>query len=268
MGQHSRKPANMRHRFGRLGTAAALVAVSTATVGAGMATAAPSVGGGVLDGGTTSVNEVDEIADQVRLAHKYLQEASATAKSVDKGVEAVIAAAPAQQEVTGQAAATADQLLDGDVSGAVASAQEHFDDVAEGMYAGVSSLGEQVQEIPEQVVAPSFSGEAVLAAAKAKLGAPYVYGATGPDSFDCSGLTSWAYAQIGTMIPRTSGAQIAGGTPVSLNALRAGDIVSFYGGGHVGIADGQGNVVHAPTDGDVVKVTPIEYMGAENAVRY
>lgn len=268
MGQHSRETTDMRHRFSRLGSAAALVAVGTTTVGTGMAVAAPSVDGGVLDGGATGAGEVDEIADQVRSAQKYLQGVPAAAKSVDKDVEAVAAAAPTQQEVTGQAAAAADQFFDGDVSGVVESAQGYLDDVAEGMYAGVSGLGGQVQEAPEQVAAPSSSGEAVLAAAKAKLGAPYVYGATGPDSFDCSGLTSWAYAQAGTTIPRTSGAQIAGGTPVSLSALQAGDIVSFYGGGHVGIVDGQGNVVHAPTQGDVVKVTPIEYMGAESAVRY
>lgn len=129
---------------------------------------------------------------------------------------------------------------------------------------GTAGLGPVVQDIP--VV--SNDGQAVLAAASSKVGSPYVYGAAGPSSFDCSGLTSWAYNQVGKSIPRTSSAQFAGGTPVALNALRAGDIVSFYGGGHVGIADGKGNVVHAPTEGDVVKVTPLAYMPADGAVRY
>lgn len=129
---------------------------------------------------------------------------------------------------------------------------------------GSAGLGPVVHDIP----AVSNDGQAVLAAASSKLGSPYVYGAAGPSAFDCSGLTSWAYAQTGKSIPRTSGAQFAGGTPVPMNALKAGDIVSFYGGGHVGIADGKGNVVHAPTEGDVVKVTPLAYMPADGAVRY
>ena len=60
-------------------------------------------------------------------------------------------------------------------------------------------------------------GQKALAAARSVIGSPYVYGAAGPNAFDCSGLTSWAYAQAGKQIPRTSQAQASAGTPVPLD---------------------------------------------------
>lgn len=123
---------------------------------------------------------------------------------------------------------------------------------------------------PAATPAPASVGnQRVVDAARTKLGSPYVYGANGPSSFDCSGLVQWAYAQTGKSIPRTSGAQIAGGTPVPLNALQPGDIVGFYSGiSHVGIYIGNGQVIHAPTSGDVVKIAPMSYMPAVAAARY
>lgn len=118
--------------------------------------------------------------------------------------------------------------------------------------------------------APATSvGQQIANYALSKQGSPYVYGATGPNAFDCSGLTSWAYSQVGKSIPRTSNAQASSGTPVSLNALQVGDIISFYAGAsHVGIYVGDNQVVHAPTEGDVVKVTSMDYMPVNNAVRF
>lgn len=116
--------------------------------------------------------------------------------------------------------------------------------------------------------APAQSaGQKALAAARSVIGAPYVYGANGPSAFDCSGLTSWAYQQVGKSIPRTSQAQASQGTAVSSPAL--GDIVSFYSGAtHVGIFSGNGNVIHAPQSGDVVKEAPMNYMPVHNFVRF
>lgn len=107
-----------------------------------------------------------------------------------------------------------------------------------------------------------------LAFAQSKLGAPYAWGATGPESFDCSGLMQWAYKQAGVDIPRTSEAQQEAGTPVVLDALQPGDLVFFYGGSHVGIYAGNGKVVHAPEVGDYVKTTSIEAMAATEARHY
>ncbi|MEZ2120908.1 MULTISPECIES: C40 family peptidase [unclassified Corynebacterium] len=119
------------------------------------------------------------------------------------------------------------------------------------------------------VAAPAADGQRVVDAARSKIGSPYVWGATGPNAFDCSGLTSWAYAQVGKHIPRTSYAQAAGGTPVSFNNLQAGDIIAFYSGAsHVGIYSGHGTVIHAIQSGTPLSETSLDYMPFHSAVRY
>ena len=120
----------------------------------------------------------------------------------------------------------------------------------------VPSLAGQGQQVNYTAVAeasPATSGpaapaagqgQAIVDAAASKIGSPYVWGATGPNSFDCSGLTSWAYKQVGKDIPRTSQAQAASGTKISRDNLQAGDIVAFYSGAsHVGIYTGHGTVI-------------------------
>ena len=103
----------------------------------------------------------------------------------------------------------------------------------------------------------SGSVQAVLNVAYAQLGKPYVWGATGPDSFDCSGFTSYAYSKAtGIYIGRTTYDQIGAGVSVSRDNLKPGDLV-FPHAGHVGIYVGNGNIIHAPRTGDVIKVSPI-----------
>ncbi|MGV9837425.1 C40 family peptidase [Nocardia niigatensis] len=104
-------------------------------------------------------------------------------------------------------------------------------------------------------------------AAMSRIGDPYVYGAAGPNAFDCSGLVQWSYAQAGVSLPRTSYEQLNAGSPVSFNDLEPGDVVSFYGGSHSGIYIGDGNVVHASTSGQPVKVAPISSMPFTGARR-
>ncbi|MDH6216448.1 NlpC/P60 family protein [Streptomyces pseudovenezuelae] len=117
----------------------------------------------------------------------------------------------------------------------------------------------------------SASGRAAAAfsAAQSKLGTPYVYGASGPSSFDCSGLTSWAYAQAGVSIPRTSQAQANAGTRIyNQSDLRVGDLVIFYGDmHHVGLYAGNGQVIHAPRTGTVVRYESIGNMPFQFGVR-
>lgn len=109
----------------------------------------------------------------------------------------------------------------------------------------------------------------VVAAALSKLGAPYSWGATGPDAFDCSGLMFWSYQQEGKSIPRTSSAQIAGGQSVSVNDLQPGDIVGYYPGvTHVGMYIGDGKIVHASDYGIPVQVVPVDSMPIQGAARY
>ncbi|GAA3137932.1 C40 family peptidase [Streptomyces rameus] len=117
---------------------------------------------------------------------------------------------------------------------------------------------------------PPASGRASAAfsAAQSQIGKPYVYGATGPSSFDCSGLTSWAYAQAGVSIPRTSEAQANIGTRVGMSDLKVGDLVFFYGDlHHVGLYAGNGQVLHAPHTGAVVRYEAIGNMPFQFGVR-
>ena len=89
------------------------------------------------------------------------------------------------------------------------------------------------------------------------LGRPYVYGATGPNSFDCSGLTSYTYKNcLGIDIGRTTYNQINAGVEVSQNKLQPGDLV-FPHSGHVAIYVGDGKMIHAPQTGDVVKISQV-----------
>lgn len=107
-------------------------------------------------------------------------------------------------------------------------------------------------------------GEVVSIAMK-YLGCPYRWGATGPSSFDCSGLTSFVYAQVGVRLPRTSRAQIGAGQRVSRANLQPGDLV-FFGSPihHVGIYVGGGKMIHSPHTGDVVSIDPLssDFSGA------
>lgn len=102
----------------------------------------------------------------------------------------------------------------------------------------------------------SSYGESALIFAKSKIGSKYVWGATGPNTFDCSGLMQWAFAQAGRSIPRTSSAQAQSGTYVAKADLLPGDIVFFSNGGssvsHCGIYAGNGMMVHAGTSKGVV----------------
>lgn len=115
----------------------------------------------------------------------------------------------------------------------------------------------------------SGSGAGALQAGLTRVGDPYVWGATGPDQFDCSGLVQWSFKQIGKDLPRTSGAQAQGGVPVPRDQLQPGDVVLFYpDASHVGIYAGNGNMLHASTFGVPVKVAPMGNMPFYGARRY
>lgn len=121
---------------------------------------------------------------------------------------------------------------------------------------------------PLEPVIPA-AGSGAVAAALGKLGSPYGWGAAGPGQFDCSGLMLWAYQQQGKTIPRTSQAQLAGGTPVSRADLQPGDIVGYFPGvTHVGMYIGNGQLVHASDYGIPVQVVSVDSMPWAGAVRY
>ncbi len=133
----------------------------------------------------------------------------------------------------------------------------------------VPAAAPAVQAAAPAAAPAASSGQAVVDAARAKIGSPYGWGATGPNAFDCSGLTSWAYQQAGKSIPRTSQAQAAQGTPVAISDLRPGDIIAYYGGAsHVAIYAGNGMMIDALNSGSTVQERPISYMPIHSAVRF
>jgi peptidoglycan DL-endopeptidase CwlO len=105
---------------------------------------------------------------------------------------------------------------------------------------------------------PSSTGRAGIAvrAALSRLGRPYVWGATGPDQFDCSGLVQWSYAQAGIHLDRTTFQQINDGIPVPRSQVRPGDLV-FPHTGHVQMAIGNNLVVEAPYSGASVRISKL-----------
>lgn len=114
---------------------------------------------------------------------------------------------------------------------------------------------------PPSGIPPSPHG-GVVGVAYAQLGKPYVWGAAGPNAFDCSGLVMYCYmVGAGISLPHSSYAQANCGTPVSVSELQPGDILGFRGWGHVGLYVGGGEFIQAPHSGDVVKITPLSTRG-------
>ncbi|MFH8519838.1 NlpC/P60 family protein [Streptomyces gelaticus] len=115
---------------------------------------------------------------------------------------------------------------------------------------------------------PSEAGGEAVKYAIAQVGKPYLWGAEGPDSFDCSGLTSQAWAKAGRVIPRTSQEQWRQLRKVPTNALRPGDLVIYFPKAtHVALYIGNGLVVQAPRPGSRVKVSPVASNPLLGAVR-
>ncbi|MER7701756.1 NlpC/P60 family protein [Kitasatospora sp. NPDC097605] len=121
---------------------------------------------------------------------------------------------------------------------------------------------------------PAYTGPAtgraatIVQFAYAQLGKPYVWGATGPSGYDCSGLTGAAYRAAGVKLPRVSQDQWKAGARIARAELQPGDLVFFYADlHHVGLYIGEGKMIHAPRTGKNVEVLPIDAMPYVGAVR-
>ena len=150
------------------------------------------------------------------------------------------------------------------VNGFLNNVEAHFTPAAQGVtYAAPAGSAEPAP-------APAVDkGQQIVDIARSKVGAPYVYGAAGPNAFDCSGFTSWVYAQAGIAIPRTSHAQAAAGYRVPLDQLQPGDIVAYYGGAsHVGIYAGNGQIIDALNSGSPVGYRSLHMMPVHSAFRF
>ena len=121
--------------------------------------------------------------------------------------------------------------------------------------------------VPVNVPASGRAGAAV-SYAMSQVGDAYVYGASGPSAYDCSGLTMMAWAQAGVSLPHSSSGQMGSGAPVSQSQLQPGDLVFYYSPvSHVGMYIGNGMIVHAANPGDGVTTAPVNSMPYSGAVR-
>ena len=126
-----------------------------------------------------------------------------------------------------------------------------------GLAAGLFAMSATARTAPRaSATVTAVTGDHALAWARSRKGSPYVYGATGPHRFDCSGLTRWVYARLGKSLPHSSSRQARDVVRISRSHARPGDLVFFYGYGgvyHVGIWAGHGYIWHAPFPGAHVR---------------
>ncbi|AKK28385.1 peptidoglycan hydrolase RipC [Mycobacterium sp. EPa45] len=112
-------------------------------------------------------------------------------------------------------------------------------------------------------------GAVAVQAALTRIGDPYVWGGSGPNQFDCSGLVMWAFQQAGIFLPHSSQALAHGGQPVSLDQMQPGDVVNYYSdASHSAIYIGDGMMVHASTFGRPVMISPVNNAPIYNVRRY
>ncbi|MFJ4436368.1 NlpC/P60 family protein [Streptomyces sp. NPDC088923] len=123
-------------------------------------------------------------------------------------------------------------------------------------------------DLPPGTAAVSGRAAAAVAAARSALGRPYVWGASGPGAFDCSGLMQWAWGRAGVGLPRTSQAQAGAGQRVPLSQARPGDLVTYRSdASHVGMYVGGGQVIHAPHPGAAVRYESVHMLPINSVTR-
>ncbi len=150
------------------------------------------------------------------------------------------------------------------IQGEIDALQKQRDQLAAATAASKPAASKPAAAAPAKTTtAPAASSKAQIAvnAAMAELGRPYVFGAAGPSTFDCSGLMQWAWAKAGVSLSHYTFTQMNNDTkPISRSQLQPGDLVFFYDGDHVGMYIGNNQVIHAPQPGEVVKISDIDWM--------
>jgi peptidoglycan DL-endopeptidase CwlO len=135
-------------------------------------------------------------------------------------------------------------------------------------YSQAMTIFRQTGNYPDIHVPGNSVGVQALRWALTRLGKPYVWGAAGPDAFDCSGLVMWAYQQVGISLAHFTGDQWNEGMHVSRSQLQPGDLLFFFADiSHVGMYVGNGQMIDAPTFGQPVQVQPVYWGGFVGAVR-
>ncbi|MFB6893274.1 NlpC/P60 family protein [Kitasatospora sp. NPDC056327] len=195
------------------------------------------------------------LAEQRRLDQDRA-EATATLAQLDEAAASLTAEKKAVQEKLARAQALLNRLSAADR--AKVNAQE----------AAATRASRSAAERPASSGPVTGRAAAIVQFAYSQLGKPYVWGATGPAGYDCSGLTGAAYRAADIRLPRVSQDQWKVGSRIARADLQPGDLVFFYGDlHHVGIYIGDGRMIHAPRTGKNVEILPISAMPYVGAVR-
>jgi cell wall-associated NlpC family hydrolase len=196
------------------------------------------------------VRKVKDSKAKLEAARSSLQEQQAAREAARQEMAA------AKSSVDSQLAGAQGQLAS--VEGEIRQAMEQRAAEASSVSSSRRSTPTVVDPTARRTRPPGAPHGGVVGVAYDQLGKPYVWGAAGPDAFDCSGLTMYCYqVGAGISISHSSYAQGSCGTAVSVSELASGDILGFRGWGHVGLYVGGGEFIHAPQTGDVVKVSSL-----------
>jgi cell wall-associated NlpC family hydrolase len=210
----------------------------------------------------SSLGTLDAIAGHTS---DVVADVSAAADAADEAqAEADAAAAEAREavdEIAAQQADLEEQIEDYQAQYEALTAAQQEEVVAAHAGEAVAPQAIAPAVAPVSAGAPSSAAQVAVNTALAQVGDPYVWGAGGPDAFDCSGLTQYAYSAAGVALPHSSGMQSQMGAAVSTGDLQPGDLLFYYSPtSHVAMYIGNGQMVHASTSGSPVKVVAFDSM--------